>query len=348
LHQNSVNPEIQRILDRALDGYDTNREQALRLMNVDETSPAMHALISTANVLTRKQFGNRGEVYGTIGMNLWSCPKSCEFCSFGADWNLIETRAELGREEIVTAAKSLEDNGVNAIFMMTTADYPIDRYINFARAVRKAVSAKMPLVANIGDFGPKRAKDLVEAGFQAVYHVLRLREGKDTRIFPKQRLETINVAREAGLDLSYCVEPIGPEHSPEELVAEMFRGKQLGAVNLACMWRVAVPGLPLSRFGMISELTLAKAVAVTRIVAGNSIKAMGVHEPGMDPLLSGANQIYAKTTGFSPRRENNPNHIVQNSQFRNGFSPDQCRNLLREAGYTPLEGPSRVFQGNGH
>jgi biotin synthase len=315
-------------------------------MKADGKSPEMYAIISTANLLTRRQYGDRGEVYGTIGMNLWPCPKSCTFCSFGADWNLISSPAEFAQEEVVAIAQSLEDEGANAIFLMSTADYPFDRYIEIAKAVRKTISARMPMIANIGDFGSDKAKDLVQAGFQAVYHVLRLREGKDTKIRPEERLQTIKAARDVGLDLSYCVEPIGPEHSPEELVAEMFRGKRFGAVNLACMWRVPVPELPLSKLGRISEVTLAKAVAVARIVAGNSIKAMGVHEPRMLPLFAGANQIYAQTAGFSPRRQPNSTDALQDIWKATSLSLDACKSLLREAGYTPLEGPTKVFQGN--
>lgn len=333
-------------MDRALDGDEIDPGQALQLLKTDEKSPEMYAIFSAANMLTRNQYGDRGEVYGTIGINLWPCPKSCNFCSFGADWNLIRSPAELSVEEAVATARTLEDEGANAIFLMTTADYPFDRFTDIARAVRKVISPKMPMVANIGDFDSEKAKELAGAGCQAVYHVHRLREGKDTKISPEERLQTIKAARDAGLNLSYCVEPIGPEHTPEELVTEMFRGRQFGAVNLACMWRVPVPELPLSGLGRISEANLAKAVAVTRLVAGDSIKAMGVHEPRLLPLSAGANQIYAQTAGFSPRRRPNPKRTDQNLSKEIGHSIDHCRNLLKEAGYTPLEGPTMVFQGN--
>ena len=120
--------KIGSILDRALGGRGITREEALRLMKIDEKSPEMYALISAANTLTRRQYGNRGEVYATIGINLWPCPKSCAFCSFGADWDLVKSPVEFTLEEVVSRAKSLEDEGANAIFLMTTADYPFDRY----------------------------------------------------------------------------------------------------------------------------------------------------------------------------------------------------------------------------
>jgi len=130
--------------------------------------------------------------------------------------------------------------------------------------------------------------------------VFRLREGKDIGIDPEVRLQTLKAIRDSDLDLGYCVEPIGAEHSAEELVEEMFQGKEYGAVNHAAMWRVPVPGVPLAKIGKIPGMRLAKAVAVTRIVVGDSIRAMGVHEPRMLALRAGANQIYAET-GPNPR-----------------------------------------------
>lgn len=333
-----IDPKIESILNKALAGKEINREEAVELVKINEHSYEMYALMSVANTLTRRQFGNKGEIFAQVGINVWPCPRNCGFCSFGADWNVIESRVELSLEEVVERAKEFENAGANAIFLMTTADYPFERYVEIAKAVRKALAPDMPMVANIGDFTEEQATELLDAGFQGVYHVFRLREGKDTGINPASRLRTLEAIKNSALDLSYCVEPIGPEHSPEELVEEMFRGKELGAVNCASMWRVPVPGVPLAKLGKISELTLAKVVAVTRIVVGNSIKAMGVHEPRMLPLLAGANQIYAET---GP----NPRDTVEDTSRGRGFSVEACKNMLKEAGYIPLEGPSKVFQG---
>jgi len=333
-----IDPKIESILDKTLSGEEIYREEAVELMKIDESSHDMYALTSVANTLTRQHCGDRGEVYAQVGINLWPCPKSCAFCSFGKKWNMIKSPTEFGLEEVVLRAKAFEDAGANAIFLMTTADYPLDRYLEIAKAVRKAISPDMPMVANIGDFGPQQAKELLNAGFQGVYHVFRLREGKDTEIDPGARLRTLKATRDCDLNLGYCVEPIGPEHSPEELVEEMFRGKEYGAINHASMWRVPVSGVPLAKFGNISQWSLAKVVAVTRIVAGDTIRAMGVHEARILPLRTGANQIYAET---GP----NPRDTIEDTSEGIGFSVKECKNLLREAGYTPLEGPTRVFQG---
>ncbi len=333
-----IKPEIESILDNALAGEKISVGEAVELMKINENSYEMYALMSVGNTLTRRQFGDIGEVYAQVGINLRSCSKSCAFCFFGEEWDLIKSPRELGLEEVVLRVKAFEDAGVNGIFLMTTADYPFDRFIGIARAVRKVISPDMPIAANIGDFSAEQAGELVDAGFQGVYHVFRLREGKDTRVNPDVRLRTFKTIRDSALSLSSCLEPIGPEHSPEELVEAMFRGKEYKAINFAAMWRVPVPGVPLATLGKISEMSLAKAVAVTRIVFGDTIKSMGVHEPRAVALRAGANSIAAEA---GP----NPRDTVEDTSKGIGYSVEACRNLLREAGYTPLEGYSKAFQG---
>ena len=55
---------------------------------------------------------------------------------------------------------------------------------------------------------------------------MRMGEGKDTKIDPETRLNTFSAAREAGLLLGTCLEPIGPEHSIEEIAEKILVGRE--------------------------------------------------------------------------------------------------------------------------
>jgi len=96
-----IDPKIESILNKALAGKEINREEAVELVKINEHSYEMYALMSVANTLTRRQFGNKGEIFAQVGINVWPCPRNCGFCSFGADWNVIESRVELSLEEVV-------------------------------------------------------------------------------------------------------------------------------------------------------------------------------------------------------------------------------------------------------
>lgn len=78
--------------------------------------------------------------------------------------------------------------------------------------------------------------------------------------------------------MSYCVEPMGPEHTEEELVDAILLARELKPSVMATMRRIAVPGVELSKYGQISEIELAKIEAIIRLAIGGGIRAMGVHE----------------------------------------------------------------------
>ena len=326
------------LLEQVLDGRSISRGEALALINgVKVGTKEMYLLMHAADSLTRMTFDNRGEVHAQIGVNIGPCPKNCGFCVFGERHGLAPKPVELSPEEVVKRARTAQKEGANAIYLMTTADYDIDRFLSTGREVRNAIDVKMPLVANIGDFNTEEANELVDAGFTAVYHVVRLREGVDTEVDPEERLRSIAAAKAAGLDISYCVEPIGPEHSSEEIMESMFRGRDLGVAIQATMRRIPIAGTPLFGNGQISEIEQAKVTAVARL-AMKDIYAMGVHEPNAPSLLSGANMIYAETGS-------NPRDIAEDTREGRGRSVAACKRMLQEAGFKTFDGPAPSLQG---
>lgn len=312
---------VREILQRSLAGEKISRNQCLRLMEIEHHSSEMYELFFVANRLTRNMFDGAGEVHAQIGIDYAPCSKKCRFCVFG---NTTSEHLELRKEEVVVKAKDFERAGADAIYLMTTADFDFDKYISIGREVRKAISPKIPMVANISDFGSAEAQELLDTGFTAIYHSVRLREGKDTEISPETRKATIAHSKRAGLKVFFCVEPIGPEHQDEEIVDLMFLGKELGVAFSGAMRRTSASGTPLCKYGEIQWIDLAKIVAITRIVMGNSIIAHCTHEPNLASLLAGANLIWAET---------GPNPRDTSRIGSRGFSVEQCQRLLWEAGF---------------
>ncbi|MEM4250311.1 MAG: radical SAM protein, partial [Candidatus Bathyarchaeia archaeon] len=235
--------------------------------------------------------------------------------------------------EVVARARLFEEAGADAIYLMTTAGFDFDRYLDIGGAVREAISPSLPLVANIDDFGSSEAQELVDEGFTAIYHAVRLREGKDTQIKPETRIATIKNASRAGLKIFFCVEPVGPEHTSEEIVDLMFLGKKLGVAFSGAMRRTSAPGTPLHRCGEIRWIELAKIVAVTRLVMGDSVAAHCTHEPNLPSLMAGANLVWAET---GP----NPRDICPDTSKMGGrgLTVQECRSLLWEAGFKTERG----------
>jgi len=312
------------ILRRSLDGDEISRKECLRLMEIKDCSSEMYDLFFAANKLTRDAFSGTGEVHAQVGIDYSACPRKCDFCIFAG--TPLE-HLELTQEEVVARAKEFERAGADAIYLMTTAAFDFGRFIGIGEAVRATVSPRIPLVANIDDFGSIEAHELSDAGFSAIYHAVRLREGRDTRIDPKTRTATIEHAKRAGLKIFFCVEPVGPEHTSEEIVELMFLGKELGVAFSGAMRRTSACGTVLQKHGEISWIELAKIVAITRLVMGDSVVAHCTHEPNLASLLAGANLVWAET-GPNPRDI----CIDTSDSGGRGLSIEGCRRLLREAG----------------
>lgn len=309
--------------------FTLSENDIIDLLNIDNQSRQFYELLAVSSALSRRKFGNRGYVFTQIGINAEPCSINCKFCSMASSHYSMDSQWDKTAEEINEELTFLQRGYFDDFFLMTTADYPQEQFISIGRAVKPNLREGQKLVANIGDFDLSTARKLKEAGFTGAYHINRLREGIDTEANPKAREATLDAIKEAGLELYYCIEPIGPEHTYEELTKEILRARDLDIGVMAAMRRVAVPGTPLYHRGQISALELSKIVAVTNI-AVNPSRAMNVHEPIQAALLAGVNQLYAEV-GANPR--DTDSHTEQNR----GFNPAAAWQMMAEFGYFPPE-----------
>ena len=239
-----INSRINEIVDKVYDGLCLTRQDIGLSFEGFAHSVDAGLIIGVANEINRIASKGKAEVHAQIGLNLSPCPNNCSFCAFSAENKVFTERKELGVEEIVHLAFKAEVDGANAIFFMTTHDYPFGKYIETSKEVREKLKPETVMIANIGDFGYGEAKQLKDAGYTGIYHAVRMGEGKDTRIAPEVRLNTIRAAREAGLLIGTCVEPIGPEHSIEEIADKILIGREMGPCFSGAMRRINIPGSP--------------------------------------------------------------------------------------------------------
>jgi biotin synthase len=216
---------------------------------------------------------------------------------------------------------------MNDFFLMTTADYPIKKFIEISGEIRKHLPDYVRFVANIGDFDLYTAKEFKAIGITGAYHIKRFREGIDTMIKPEIREKTIDNILNAGLELYYCIEPVGPEHSYDEILGLIYYVKPFPIDAMAVMRRIPVPGTPLYNLGQINAMELTKIVALTNLII-KPTRSMNVHEPTQMSLLAGVNQLYAEVGA-------NPRDTSSDTKDGRGFTPAMAWQMLAEAGYFP-------------
>ncbi|HVI94956.1 MAG TPA: radical SAM protein [Anaeromyxobacter sp.] len=317
---------IRDLIARGAEGRGLTRDQTVQLLRgIRAGSDEQYLAMSAAASLSRRTFQG-GEVHAQLGVNFGPCSMDCEFCVFGEKHGLAGEPLEMSPDEAAEVARRFVNDGAHAVYLMDTADFPFDRFLAVGRAVREAIGPELPLVANTGDFGEVSARRLRETGFTGIYHVRRLGEGAVSRIPPEHRLRTMQHARAAGLEVLSCLEPIGPEHGPEQLADVAFQALDAGVTMYATMRRIPVPGTALAAEGMIPEAELARITAVIRLAAGDRIRGMGVHEPNVASLMAGANVLYAEA---GP----NPRDTRKETSEGRGRSVSTCRTFLWDAGH---------------
>ncbi|MCF8040784.1 MAG: hypothetical protein K9K65_09830 [Desulfarculaceae bacterium] len=330
---NPLDPKVTEILNKAKDMAGISQEEAVYLMRLELCSPEAYAVMALANRMSRQSFGGKGERHFHIGLNVEGCSFNCKFCSLTKEAGIFMDNKEFSEEQLLAWAKQGDEQGADGLNLMTTGRYSFKRLLEVGAWLSREVS--VPLVANTRDISHKEGEALLAHGFQGFYHAVRLREGVDTPFSVEKRIKTIKVITDVGLTWANCVEPVGPEHQPEEIAHLMLLARDMGATYSGVMRRINFPGSPLGHHGMINELEMARMVAVSRLVMGDVAKAHCTHEPNTAALMAGANLFFPEV-GSSPRDAQ--------SDTGKGRGKDliACAGILREMGLDPSL-PSNCF-----
>lgn len=321
-----VESRVEDILKKGEDQVGLDESEAIDLLRLELSTKEVYALMETANRISRQQFGNKGENHFHIGINVEPCAYNCGFCSLATRAGIFTESIEFSEEDIIRWAKDGESQGADALNLMTTGTFSFERLLEIGRLLRREVA--VPLVANTRDLNHEEAERLMKVGFVGAYHAVRLGEGRDTPFRIEKRLKTITALKDVGLLWMNCIEPVGPEHTPEEMAFLMVLARRHGAVYSGAMRRINFPGSAVADRGMISELELARIVAVSRLVMGHVPKAHCTHEPHAASLIAGANLLFPEV-GSSPR-----DGQADTGKGR-GQNLTDCRRLFMEMGWNP-------------
>ncbi len=316
-------PDLKRIKDRvaaALEGEQLTAEDAVDLLACEPATPEAEIIWHAAREVALKH-SRQGRIWAAIGVDYRPCPRNCRFCSFGAAWRIVTQSEEWSIQQVISAADKFARGGADWITIRTTQDYPHEHICTIARALRAEIADCPKLVINTGEFTLDQAHELYAAGYRVAYHVYRLREGRDTGIDPAARLATLENIRRSPLELAFLVEPVGVEHTVEEIATEMIRARRFGATLTGVMARVPVPGTPLGDLPPVPEERLAHMVAVSRLVAGYTATDICVHPPSELALQAGANVVVVETGAVPRERDAVPR------EWR-GLTIEQAREML--------------------
>jgi biotin synthase len=329
-------PVIGKIIDKSLEGALLNTEDIALLFQAPLFSREWALILSAAREKSEKASHGLAEVHAQVGLNAAPCPNNCLFCSFAAVNKVFVDRFDLPIENAVELATEFESDGANAIFLMATADYSFGKFVEVSCGIRQSLRPETVLVANVGDFDEGQARRLKDCGFAGIYHAVRLGESCDTRIPVERRLETLRNAREAGLRIGTCVEPVGSEHSLGELVEKTIITRDAMPVYSGAARRIPIPGTEMAKHGLVSEARMAHILAVVRLALGYDVPGNCTHEPNVIGAAAGANLLWAEAGS-------NPRDTEKSTEERRGMTVSDCIRILREGEWEVLTGPSLFY-----
>jgi biotin synthase len=319
------------IIKNIFNGKGPSKEECVYLLSFEPHSLESTFMMSIANNICRTRLYNGGVIYAQIGIDIAPCGANCGFCAFSAKHTDIKPH-RMSLEEIAYAVQTLSREGdLFGVFLMTMENVDIEYVLKAVQTTRESLATNSQIWVNIGDITDTEAEKLKEAGVDGAYHVLRLREGVDSNLNPDDRLKTFDSIRKFGLQLYTCCEPIGPEHSAEEIFERVFLNYKYGLVQQSAMRRTFIPSLPISNRGVISQLRLAQITAIISLSAVSypDILAIACHESNPLGLISGSN-ITSAEWGANPRDD------TDEKSEKRGLTINDCRRMLFETGYSSI------------
>lgn len=326
---------LKAVLEKSWSGKRLTTENLKYLLSMNERDPLARYVRDSASMLTRLWSENSAAILGSIGIETKPCPAACRFCSFGAGHTAFKPHRMPQKQLKEKIRTFTRDEDLYALILVTMHNFDHDHLLKMAELSLREIPHGTTLWLNIGDSDAGFLRECYELGVRGVYHAIRLREGIDTRLDPADRIRTIENAKKAGLKVMSCLEPIGPEHTVDELAEHIQTAIDLGVDIYAAMARVGVPGTPLAAAGSISPKRLAHITACTALAyCGPGHPFLSAHEPTVASFKSGASVIMAEA-GSNPRDENAETDGSDGGDGR-GLTVSECRDLLYKAGFRTL------------
>jgi len=330
---------IEDIIKKSRMGEVLSHKELVYLLGLPPGSRETYRVMAEAAHLSKRLTDGKAEVHAQFAINFAPCPCDCLFCSFARVNGIFNEATELSAEQAIAYVRQFETDGASAVFMMATANFAFERLIEISNEVRKAIRPETTLFANVGDQSSRNAVRLKDAGFSGVYHVVRLREGEDTALPVEKRIQSIRNFQEAGLDIGTCVEPVGPEHTNEELAEMIELTASFNPCFSGAARRIPIPGTSMSGRGIINEMRLAQIVAVTRLGMPESVIGNCTHEPCTLGAIGGANLFWAEVGA-------NPRDIEEKTEEGRGGTVSSLKSIFKESNWDVWSGPTRYSQHN--
>lgn len=287
-------------------GQEISTHEAELLINTEEKY--LKDLAFAANEITRFFNGHKVDVEQLNNIKKNACSEDCSFCGQSAFYNTdIETYDLPPLDEVVKKAKKAKEEGAESYCLVAAWKAPSERDFDKVCKIIKKINDEVGISVecSLGFLTNKQAIKLKELRVKRYNHNLETSRSMFSEICTTHtyddRLETLSIAREAGLEL--CTGGIiGLGETRKQRLELALELDKINPEEVTINILVAIPGTPLELQAPLPISEIIRFFAVLRFLLPTSIiKVSGGREKiltdaGEGLLQSGANGII--TSGY--------------------------------------------------
>ena len=292
---------IKSCQEKVFSGGQISEKDAEELLNVSRSD--LQTLSNSANLITRKFQGNEVDVEQLSNIKKNYCSEDCSFCGQSAFFNTkVDDYQLLPKEEIVRQAKKAKEEGAQSYCLVAAWREPsnsdFQKICDIITEINNQVGIN--LECSLGFLTRDQALKLKKLGVRRYNHNLETAKSKFPEICTthtyQDRLDTLQIARDAGLEL--CTGGIiGMGETREQRLELILELARIVPEEVTLNMLVPVPGTPLELQTPLSLDEILRTFAVTRFLLPKAIikisggREVNLQDDGEELLLSGANGI---------------------------------------------------------
>ncbi|AGB31450.1 Biotin synthase [Natrinema pellirubrum DSM 15624] len=338
------NETVDDALERVMAGERLDRTDGLALMAQPTDA------LAEAGAAVRDHFGDGTvDACSIVNAKAGNCAEDCGFCAQSVHFDTgIDTYGFLGPEKVLEAAKRAERDGAQRFGIVVaekgvSKEHRPDEWEEVLESIRLVRDeCDLEVDASLGILTEEEAAILAEEGINHYNHNIETSpnyfpEIVDSHSF-EDRVQTLEVAKEAGMDLCAGV-ILGMGETPTDRVEAAIALQDIGISSLPVNVLNPVAGTPLAEQGVdITTEEIVKTVAVYKLLHPDSrVRLTGGREVNLEPdeqhlpLEAGADGIltgdYLTTEGQSPGDDI---EIIERAGLEpnrgtNEFDPDEVK-----------------------
>ena len=315
LQNNGIANRWESLADRVLDGHLLSREEALSVLQCDDTD--IPALLAATFRVRQQAFGLQVQLYYLKNAKSGLCPEDCGYCSQSIVSEApIEKYSLLNTDKILAGARDAIQSQAKTYCIVASGRGPSDREVKqLAETVEKIKDESgLHICCCLGLLSLEQAQRLKQAGVDRINHNLntsrRFYESICTTHTFDDRIETLKVVREAGMELC-CGLIVGMGEQDEDIVDVALQLRELGVESIPVNFLNSIDGTLLQSVQRLNPRYCLKSLCLLRLLHPNTeIRIAGGREVNLRSLqamgLYAANSLFVSdylTTSGQPADE---------------------------------------------